>query len=441
MSLAWAVAIAMMLGPPVVGAVAGWLLRRLRRGIGVAVGVGLALAPIALAPRLPAYSPYDVLCVGWLAAAGFAAARFARGPIPRGGIATALVTLSLGLGALEWWARSGVASALPKATTAPFLRWRFEPADRDFPCGALVPPESGVVQGFRRFLPGPIPPRVPGRRRILHIGDSMTEGMDVPAAETFAGLLNARRPSEEHLNLGVAGTGTDYHLLIARRWLPRLRPDEIVLHVFPGNDIDEMNRPYVCCGDGPLLHRDGDRITEACPQPAWRVSTSRLLRQGPSPFPLRVLATRSELAHLLVYHFERWLAIHVRGGIVESEDAPGDFCAALRAIGEEAARAGVPLTVAIMPNRIGWDGTVPQLMPDNRATYDRALACARSTGLRVIDAWPVFEAAWHRDPGAPIFQSDHFNSHFRALGHRMYADWLEASVWPAPGLTRPTETP
>ena len=430
---AWKLALAMLLVPPLFGTLTGHMIRRCcapRLWVKLLITAVLGLAPFVFAAALPQFSIYDVIAIAWLFAGGcFCGMRPMAQPFSKLGVFVSVLVTALGLGGVECLMRL---HPMPFANRfiLRYIHLRFSPLDRDQPCLAMFPDDFPDSPPFRRTRSARALPRRPGVRRILHVGDSMTEGTDVPEEATFVALLNRRRPGEEHLNLGISSTGTDVHLLVVRRWIERLSPDEIVLHVFPGNDVAEMNRPYVCCGDGSLFRREGADLVEVCPRAILRVSYGRLLRQGPSPFPLRVLASRSELARRLAYNFERYTATHVPGDILLSQPHNlDDFGAAISSLREEAARASVLLTVVVMPNRLGWDGTVPMRQAAEAATHLAILGRLRQAGVRFVDAWPDFEARWRRDPAEPVYQSETYNSHFRQAGHRLYADWVESHVW------------
>lgn len=78
--------------------------------------------------------------------------------------------------------------------------------------------------------------RVPGKRRILALGDSMTWGFGVEQDEVFTERLETLLPDTEVINAGVSGYSTDQELL----WLEgaglRYKPDLVVVLV-TGNDI------------------------------------------------------------------------------------------------------------------------------------------------------------------------------------------------------------
>jgi len=89
----------------------------------------------------------------------------------------------------------------------------------------------------------PLPPQQVGLR-VVAVGDSFTAAMNVPRHEVWTSVLERElrargRPRADVVNLGLDGTGTDVHVAVLREWLPRLRPDVIVLAFF-ANDFDDV---------------------------------------------------------------------------------------------------------------------------------------------------------------------------------------------------------
>ena len=92
--------------------------------------------------------------------------------------------------------------------------------------------------GFRVGQAG----RVAGKKRILLLGDSFVEAMQVEYEQSFAGLLEARLAQRFKYavavrNTGVAGWDPPQYLIQARRTLDRDRPDLVVVAVYLGNDV------------------------------------------------------------------------------------------------------------------------------------------------------------------------------------------------------------
>lgn len=109
-----------------------------------------------------------------------------------------------------------------------------------------------------------------GTRRIVVLGDSMTEALQVPLETSFPAVLEARlgggRAPVEVLNLGVSSTGTGQQYLLFRERGRRYAPDVVVLMFFTGNDFRNNSRaldgdpalPYPLVGADGRLARDAD---------------------------------------------------------------------------------------------------------------------------------------------------------------------------------------
>lgn len=108
--------------------------------------------------------------------------------------------------------------------------------------------------GFRGPIPSPVPP--PGTTRIVLIGDSQTEGLQVRLDDTYGEVLRRelerRVPGRrfEVVNLAVSAYGTHQELLTLRRYGARVRPDWVVLGFYPDNDLsDNVRLPLVAEGE------------------------------------------------------------------------------------------------------------------------------------------------------------------------------------------------
>ena len=137
--------------------------------------------------------------------------------------------------------------------------------------------------------------RTPGRRRVLVLGDSFVEAMQVALEETFSARLEGQL-GVEMLNAGVSGYSTDNELRAFAARGARYAPDAVLLLVYVGNDVEENGpRLYLSNPHGlppkPWLaaphpsrglalclaaHRTAGRITAATPGLLW--SRSRLVR-------------------------------------------------------------------------------------------------------------------------------------------------------------------
>lgn len=77
------------------------------------------------------------------------------------------------------------------------------------------------------------------RKRILLIGDSFAFGYGVEEDQNIGSRL-ANLSGEEVVNGGVWGFGPDAEFLMAKRLIPEVKPDAIILLLFPANDLRDL---------------------------------------------------------------------------------------------------------------------------------------------------------------------------------------------------------
>jgi lysophospholipase L1-like esterase len=434
----WLIAAAMLVVPLGVGAVVGTFVSdlpspRRRKWAALALALTPLVAAWIVAPLLHEYSLHDLVFSAALVGAGVLSAGWPYARAPRWQhLALAGATTAVGVGILELWCRSHPAP-IPPAEPAERANLTFDTQARAFQCLSLYPDASQDPGHFGQHETPDFPPKTEGKRRVLHIGDSMTAGGDVPLEDRFPMLLSAmREPSEEHLNLGVSNTDTDAQLVIARTWIERLKGDAVFLHVLASNDISGMDQPFPCCDAQPLLDYATTPPASRCREATWRYTRALLLRQGPPPYALRIAAPSFELAHQVAWSLERLarkLDFSVEARHFSREEKVLHFRAALLGIRDEARRVGVPLVVVVMPLRELFDGA-PSLAEQSRWYREHALAVARELGIATLDAQPLFEDALRRDPGTWLFQPTLNNPHFNVAGHHLYANWIAAQTAP-----------
>jgi hypothetical protein len=148
-----------------------------------------------------------------------------------------------------------------------------------------------------------IPYERQGIFRILVLGDSFTEGLQVPVESTFSKLLEQRLGSAdasiEVLNAGVSGYGTDNELLFYLAEGRKYRPDLVLLVFNTSNDILENHyglmrgtgfpypqKPYFELEDGRLA---GQNFPLPVPPPGARATA----------YLQRILTRHSTLYRLL----------------------------------------------------------------------------------------------------------------------------------------------
>jgi len=162
----------------------------------------------------------------------------------------------------------------------PLLGWAHRPGES----GVLRHPDFAVevtinARGLRdRDYPLE---RVPGRRRMLVLGDSFAWGFGVAQHEILSERIEARHPQWEIVNAGVSGYGTDQQLLWLREHGLAFQPDWVLLLLHP-NDVDDnaavrrYGYPKPRFVPGP----DGLELAGVpVPPLGWRERTRRFLKQ------------------------------------------------------------------------------------------------------------------------------------------------------------------
>jgi hypothetical protein len=111
----------------------------------------------------------------------------------------------------------------------------------------------------RRDLERPVQ-KAPGTQRILLLGDSFVEAMQVPIEQTFArkleGALSRPDAPVEVLSMGVSGYGTASQYLWYRAEGRAYQPDVVLLSFYPGNDV-RNNSPTLEAALTPEYGADG----------------------------------------------------------------------------------------------------------------------------------------------------------------------------------------
>jgi hypothetical protein len=82
--------------------------------------------------------------------------------------------------------------------------------------------------------------KAPDTFRVLILGDSHTQGMEVSQERTFSHLLGGMKCHHvaiEAINGGISGSGTSEHLIMLKSLFDRFRPDLVVEAFYP-NDLD-----------------------------------------------------------------------------------------------------------------------------------------------------------------------------------------------------------
>ncbi|MBP6833618.1 MAG: hypothetical protein KA978_22720 [Deltaproteobacteria bacterium] len=307
--------------------------------------------------------------------------------------------------------------------------------NREPPCNVTYP-EANVQR--QTLTEG-----APGRPMVLHIGDSLVEGIGVPREETFVSLVGAAQPGVHHVNLGTVGAGPDVYFLALSRWAPLARARLAVVYLFVGNDMFDLEARYLCCAGGGLLRDESDHPAMRCPTPRWHIPLKAHLTTSPAPFTLRALAGVSRVAgHLLRFVIRVQQDAHRRGfGILPSPGAPGAMVPRwallsrrIRAIAAAARDNHTPLLMVVLPSRPTLERTFGRTPRSNdywgtrergEEGHRRFLDAVRAEGIDALDAWDVIRSTMAQDGAERTFANEYPGDvHLGRLGHRRLAEWL-----------------
>jgi len=260
----------------------------------------------------------------------------------------------------------------------------------------------------------------------------MIWGAGVQPTDTFPARLGALEPESLHENAGVPAIGPDGYLALARRWLPVLRPELVVVSLFAGNDLIELDSPYPCCEWGPLLAYDGPAPSLRCPTARGLESRSLALEwlrsTSPPPYLLRTTAAVSAFSAYATAAFLQ----PERHAPTIGEDVTlahlGSIVAALR---DESRTQGAELAVVVLPLRASLASPSPRATVGFQ-TGASMVDIARRQHVLVLDAWNLLEAESRARGVDPLFADA---VHFSRAGHEIVAAWLHRNL-PAATIPR-----
>ncbi len=264
------------------------------------------------------------------------------------------------------------------------------------------------------------------RPAVVHLGDSMIQGIDVAPADNQIGALRGGAGSN-HINAGMPGTSIDVALLAFRRLREVAPPALVVLHVFPANDLLEVGAPLPCCQGAALDLRTDDAMTACAPDadsPPTPGPLGLLLHESPPPYALRALAFASHLAGHAAWAI-RVASSRVHLATLPTEDERKEASArAFFALNREVRAAGARLLVVVQPHR-------PDLAPGaDTGTATRAFFrdLARRAGAGWLDLHEAFLANG-AGPASDAFRSERPDDiHLTVEGHRRAAALVAAAL-------------
>jgi hypothetical protein len=283
---------------------------------------------------------------------------------------------------------------------------------------------TGVIDVRRelaRVFPQPVPSRPGTRRRVLHVGDSMVFGANVPRDQTFTVRLDELEPDVQHLNGGISGMAPDDYLVVLRRWVEHQPIDLAVMYLFAGNDLVGMDAPHPCSAWQPILTYDDGTARlryPSAPQTEHGLGVQWLLNNSPLPYLLRAMIAGGSVAAAFVgAAFDSW----VTGALWAQTSAPVQHLETiLRSARDELRERHIAFVVVVLPaaGAIEIPGGPSEYLSRN------VREIATRLDIPLHDATDLIRDALAR--GEHPIQPD--GSHFNEEGHRLIARWLHTRL-------------
>lgn len=263
-------------------------------------------------------------------------------------------------------------------------------------------------------------------RLIAVVGDSFTFGLGVNDGETFVSRLNREGPNT-CLNLSIPGYSTDQQALLLEDELPRIRPDEVWLVVYVGNDLldNQFARPIQLNAAKPyfVLTTNGLAI-ENVPVPV----APNTERQPPADLATVVLgesaaaegwgtriARRFALGRMAC---EAWLPVPDHSGIFEARfrGANDLFDAILGHIQQNCRRAQSDLRVLVLAGRSCVEEPQSLSAQYQRFFARHVLAACGKHGIPALDLVAVLKNEFAKNGARLFFPND---GHLTPQGHEV----------------------
>ena len=257
--------------------------------------------------------------------------------------------------------------------------------------------------------------RAPRSPWVLHLGDSMLFGVGLTAAQAVPDQLAVLLPQWTHVNAGLPGSTIDLQFALLQRLLRAWpAPVAVVLHAYPGNDLDGLDEPLDVCGSQPVLSQPPQPVAVTC-QPRVQATLRQRLLHAPLPLPIVRAAQWSWLARRLV------AALQVAQSgtrLAQVQDPKQRYLAIAGALQQVLQRQQIPLLAVLMPVRT-------RIVPGGVTAARSLTQVFDSLGIPVLDSQALCDE--RMEPQAPLFLGPQ-DIHLAPQGAVRYAQWLAPHV-------------
>ena len=303
-------------------------------------------------------------------------------------------------------------------------------------------------------------PKPDGIYRIVVLGDSMTEALQVNLEKTFPKVLEQLlneaiiTPRFEVINLGVASYGTDQEYLILKLGGLEYQPDLVILAFFASNDIGNNSIEFFSQGMTPKPYfglEDGELLL--LPKPAYQPPQTIVENPGTQQkAKLSELVTGLKLYDWFkgkIYGNPLLYRIFWKFGVVDSVEVPSEYLlysyrdsieweqawgvtkALIQAISDETKAGGGRFLLVSLPGQVQLASPTAiewQYPEFHIQDYDFdkpekiVVEFAEEAGINLLSLLPVFRE-YLREQGLD-YASIHYScdGHWTPLGHHLAAE-------------------
>lgn len=287
-----------------------------------------------------------------------------------------------------------------------------------------------VVTNSQGFHDREHPPRkAAGTRRIVVLGDSMVEAVQVPREQNLCALLEKDLgEGAEVLNMGIAGAGQAQEYLVLQDQAARSAPDVVVLCLYASNDVfnnsprleTKKGKPFFVERDGRLVLESGAMERVGNPlldNPLWRWSNL-----------YRVIVRKAILleASASLVGAAKPDLVFAASPSPDWQEAWSVTRALLREIGAQTEAQGARLLVVLLPGKLQ---VLPAELPAGRdveAPHRRLAEFCRELRLDYVDLTPEFRAAARSGTKLYFQHDEHLTPEGHALAARLVAGKLRS---------------
>ena len=282
----------------------------------------------------------------------------------------------------------------------PDLGWRGRPFGR----GTYIRSADNIRVDFRYnnlgFRDEDVGPKPDTGKRLLMIGDSFIENLEVEYSETFPALvetdLKVQNGNWDACIVGSQGYSTAQELKAFRRYKSTTDPDLVLLFVYCGNDFEDNLRPAFS-----RLNDKGEVEIVNSQEVEWKVALKKLQRWA---------YESSHVVFLLKNKIQSWTAVELGPASKSQGDADEQTkrditCKLIRKMADEVEASGMQFGVVVIPFR-------DELVNGNSERPDFVVGLCESAGIACLDLSPKLSKAL-------FFETD---VHFNVQGHRVVAD-------------------